>query len=136
VWGRATQWTAISAVSSALAWAAENGHVARNPIQGIRRPTMPSRGRECLISEAQYQLLLAYGRRRHHPGFARLLVALRKTGARPGELTGATAADYRPTEKALVIKADENAEGRNKRARHGKDPAANGGEILLRPRRR
>ncbi len=63
-----------------LAWAAEEGLIARNPLEGLKRPR--PRGRRRALAHAEYLALV----RATDSDFRPLLFALRQTGARPQEL--------------------------------------------------
>jgi integrase len=70
-----------------FAWARRQGHIDSDPIKDLERPT--PRRREAVLTEAQADTVLAAV---PDPEFRDLLVALRETGARPGEVAGLTAA--------------------------------------------
>jgi integrase len=94
-WEAGSQRIAINVVVRALNWAVKKGYISRNPIKGIERPQARSRGDECLISEEEHKKLLAACDRecwRH------ILIALRHTGGRPGEIALVTAAEFNEAE--------------------------------------
>lgn len=85
-WGPTTRKAAITAVRGALNWAKRQGHLESNPIADIERPR--AKRREAILTEEQAdRVIMAIP----DPEFRDLVVVLRETGARPGELAGLTA---------------------------------------------
>jgi integrase len=95
-WGPGSQRNCLLGLNAAFNWAARSGVIARNPLAGIEKPSPASRGAESLIGntteeiEANHQRILAASPAAYRP----LLQALKDTGARPGEIAAATAADF------------------------------------------
>jgi integrase len=82
-------WTrrgAVAGVEAAFNWGVKLGLIQANPFRGFSCPT-GERGGLCELWEYQGML------RGTPPPFRRFIVALRRTGARPGELAKATWAD-------------------------------------------
>jgi integrase len=130
--GHPTRWTdgsvrnACTSLQAAFNWAARSGLITRNPLTGLEQPPARSRGREALLGRTPEE------RRENHrkilaactPALRRVLVCLEATGARPGELMNATAADFDAELGAIVYHADDKRlekEFRHKTAGKGKD---------------
>lgn len=89
-WGSAVRRMTIVQVGSVLHWSVRQGYLSTNPIAGkMEIPTSRSRGRESVVSPADFALLLKHAR----PRFAEVLTALRLTGCRPGEVAAVRAED-------------------------------------------
>lgn len=76
----------IATVQTLFSWATRNEYLDVNPLVGYRKPAPRVRTR--IISDAEFQSLLRAAHR--SPAFRRVLIALRQTGCRPGELRGLT----------------------------------------------
>lgn len=82
--------------------------IAENPLEGIDKEPSTSRGTEALIGntpeevEANHKKILEASPAPYRP----FLQALKDTGARPGELMAATAADFRPEMGAFVFQKE------------------------------
>lgn len=70
----------IATVQTVFAWAVRHDLLVENPLVGYIKPRPRMRTR--IITPADFLTLL----RHSHPSFRRALMALRKTGCRPGEL--------------------------------------------------
>jgi integrase len=70
----------LAAVSGVLQWAVRNDLLETNPVAGYEKPAARSRHR--IIKPAEYQAML----RASDAHFRRVLLALRPTGCRPGEV--------------------------------------------------
>ena len=79
--------SAIVAIKRAFNWAADEGIISANPIKKIKKP--PATRRERLLTDAEKQKVVDSAT---DTAFRDLLVALRETGARPGEVASVTAA--------------------------------------------
>jgi integrase len=94
-WGPGSQRIGINVIVRALNWAVKKGYVSRNPVKGIERPPARSRGDECVVSNEEHKKLLAVCKKecwRH------VLMALRHTGGRPGEVAAVTADNFNEAE--------------------------------------
>jgi integrase len=87
-WNDGTRRGAIVAVSRALSWCAAEGHIEANPLRGARKPAPRRRAVPEPEDVARLVGLI------DEPPFADLARGLLLTGCRPGELAGATAADF------------------------------------------
>ena len=125
-WNEGSQRACVQSLSAAFGWAARSGLLGRNPLAGIEAPPARSRGAEALLgataeeAEAVHRRVLGAVPSSHRE----FVQALRDTGARPGELAAATAADFDPATGAIVFrKAATRAPGRfsHKTAGKGKD---------------
>lgn len=118
-WGDARVRTAVDTLLAAFHRAVRVRLIQDNPIRGLQAPPARSRSRECVFEGDQSARLI--GRLR---GDTRLVcVCLANTGARPGEVLLATAADWCDREGALVYHASDRrlaGEGKHKTARKGK----------------
>lgn len=85
-WSQSTQRQAIVAVKRVVNWAFDEGHIRRKPLRKLKRPAM--KRRETLISKADHKAII----KSTDAAFADFAVALRATGARPGEIRSVTAA--------------------------------------------
>jgi integrase len=110
-WGSGSVRNAVQSVQAALNWAEASGLISKNPLKkGLKAPRARSRGREALTGRTpaeratNYQKILAAT----SPAFRPFVVCLEATGARPGELSHATAADFNPELGAIVYHADDN----------------------------
>jgi integrase len=107
-WGMGSQRNFIIGVNAALNWAVKSGLISKNPLSGIDKPGAASRGAEALLGsnaeeiEAAHAQIMKASRPHWHP----FIQALKDTGARPGELAAATAADFKPHMGAFVFHKD------------------------------
>jgi integrase len=130
---RATKWTdstvqkAREVLRRAFRWAAdEAGIIGRSPFDRARGRRQKHRRRRpaasrVAITDHEHELLLAQAMKRKDKGFAQLLTCWYRTGARPAEMYGATAAEWDEARKAFVIKAAPENHGRFKLAHLGED---------------
>ena len=99
-WNSSTKHAAISQLNSALYWAVEQGHLATNPIAGMKgKPEKLTRGKEAVIPEPLQDLLIQEASQ----PFVLYLRLLRGTGARPGEIANTDCRHYRRTWGAIVL---------------------------------
>ena len=87
-------------------WSKE-GAPASNPILGIRKPPIKSRGSEAVVSEADHARLMETPSL--SPPLRDVLFALRESGARPGEVTSVTAADFLPEQGVWILAKHKTA---------------------------
>jgi integrase len=113
--GLPTRWTdgsvrnACTSLQAAFNWAARSGLITKNPLTGMEQPDARSRGRHALTGKTPAE------RRANHrrilevatPAFRPFVVCLEATGARPGELANAAAADFDAELGAIVYHADD-----------------------------
>jgi len=87
-WGATTQYHALEAVKGAVQWAADQELISRNPLARMKGKKGPPR--DFLVSRSIYESLLAeVGRpklKKTVRAFQQLLIALRHSGCRPGEV--------------------------------------------------
>lgn len=76
----------IATVQTLFSWAVRNEYLDVNPLVGFRKPA--ARVRTRIISDSEFQSLLRAATR--SPAFRRVMIALRQTGCRPGELRALT----------------------------------------------
>lgn len=79
-WGRSTRRGAIVAVKRVIAWAIDAGHLAVDPLKKLKRPRI--KRREQLAGAVEHDAIAAVT----DQAFRDVILALRQTGARPGEV--------------------------------------------------
>ena len=104
-WGDSTENLAKTRIGAMYRWGVEQGLLAGNPIQGIRKPPIKSRGCEAVISHADHSRLMEAA----FPALRSVLYALRESGARPGEVTSVTAADFLPEQGVWILTKHKTA---------------------------
>lgn len=105
-WSACTKYQAWSRVVTCFRWNAVEGHSAINPLAGVKRPARyyaTARGAEYVLPAGLAATLLAASRGR----WRAFLHALLTTGARPGELANAIAANYDPADRVIIHRGDE-----------------------------
>lgn len=104
-WSAGSKRNCVTGLLAAFNWARKSKLIVENPIEGIEKDPSTSRGAEALIGndaaeiEANHQKIMAAS----PPPYRPFLQALKDTGARPGELMAATAADFKAETGALVF---------------------------------
>jgi integrase len=93
-WGESVRAKAIDTISTAFAWGVKNKLISANPLTGIEKGTVRSRGKDALLSEADHIKLLSFAQQ-FNPAMAQLLIAMNDTGARPGSIYGVQASDLK-----------------------------------------
>jgi integrase len=104
-WNPTTQSLAKTRLVTLFKWGVEQGFLAANPIAGIRKPPQRSRGTQTLVTAEQHGTLTAHA----EACFRDVLVTLWETGARPGEVTSVTAADFNAERAVWVMRQHKNA---------------------------
>jgi integrase len=89
-WGPTTECLAKTRVLTLFNFGLGQGLLADNPLRGVRKPRQRSRGVRALITPEQHAALLGAA----EPCFRNVLLVLHQSGARPGEVTSVTAADF------------------------------------------
>lgn len=97
-WGQATRRAVIVSAKRAMIWGADQGYVPENQLKGLKRPKMPRRA--VMTAAEQVKVLEAI----KGPAIRDFVMALAETGARPGELAGATAADLSADGRRLTVR--------------------------------
>lgn len=72
----------LATVQAVFCWAVRNDYLEVNPLIGYRKPAARSRSR--IVTDEEFQALMRAAYR--SPAFRRVLLGLRLTGCRPGEL--------------------------------------------------
>jgi integrase len=98
-WGPGTVRAALTAIKAALNWAVSQGLISKNPLAGVKKPAVRSRGGDQLLSEEDHRRVLGVANARLRD----YLIALNDTGARPGEVARVTAADFNEGIGAWVL---------------------------------
>lgn len=107
-WGSGSKRNCVTGLLAAFNWARRSKLIPENPIEGIEKDAGTSRGSEALIGtgaaeiEANHQKIMTAS----PPPYRPFLQALKDTGARPGELMGATAADFKAETGAFVFQKE------------------------------
>lgn len=88
-WSDSTKAIVVVRILAALNFAAkpEQGLIDRNPIRGMKRPALRSRGEEAVLDDDDFRIL----REAATPWVRDALAFLRQTGTRPGNLSHITA---------------------------------------------
>jgi integrase len=108
---RRPEWSAsyrngfLSALVTAYRWAERSQVIARNPLQGVRKPPKASRGAKALVDADAYARLCAHA----DPLFGAFLRSLWLTGARPGEIAGLRAEDVDLAQGVAVLSEHKTA---------------------------
>jgi integrase len=125
-WTTGSQRNCVQSLTAALNWAVRSGLIPKNPLAGIEKPGSSSRGADALIGndaaeiERNHERVLGAAPAAYRP----FIQALKDTGARPGELAAATAADFDESLDAFVFKKEGSRrkdEFSHKTAAKGKD---------------
>ena len=107
-WGSGSKRNCVVGLIAAFNWARRGKLIAENPLEGIDKEPSTSRGTEALIGntpeeiEANHKRILEASPASYHA----FLQALEDTGARPGELMAATAADFEPEAGAFIFQKE------------------------------
>lgn len=88
-WGRSMRWLAALALRACFGWA----------LSRLRYPSPMSRGGAAVIDDATHAALLAVA----SPALRDVLVFLRATGCRPGEMARITAADFDAASRTVSL---------------------------------
>ena len=97
--GAATRRSYLTAIKRVITWAVDEGLLDRDPIGKLERPA--TERREVIVPAVDYARIVAAADRGNASQYRRgafraFLVALRHSGARPGEISGVTAAEFVP----------------------------------------
>src|SRR5262249_48743428 len=111
---RVTRWTSgtvrlvIIIIKACLNWAVREGLITANPLRNLSAPGARSRGREALTGRTPEERARNHARivQAAPKSFKPFITCLEATGARPGELAKATAADFDPQLGAIVYHGD------------------------------
>ncbi len=107
-WTLGSQRNCLQSLTAALNWSVRSGLIPKNPLADIEKPGGNSRGADALIGndseeiERNHRRILKAAPPAYHP----FIQALKDTGARPGELAAATAADFNESLGAFVFKKE------------------------------
>jgi integrase len=104
-WCQTTEHLAKTRIVTLFRWGVEQGLLAVNPIQGIKKPPQRSRGTQTLVAPEQHATLIAHA----EPCFRDVLVTLWETGARPGEVTNVSAEEFDAERAIWVLRRHKNA---------------------------
>jgi integrase len=110
-WSDSTAWTAATFVVAAFNWGVREEHLPHSPIKGLQKPSVASRGADCVIDEALHQRLLKHVR----ASLRLMLTILKQTGCRPAEACSVTAADFNAEQGLWTLKQHKTARKGKKR---------------------
>ncbi|MCE9565744.1 MAG: site-specific integrase [Planctomycetes bacterium] len=125
-WTTGSQRNFIQSINAAMNWAVRTGLIPKNPVADVEKPGSNSRGADALMGntsdeiEANHQRVLGASPADYRP----FIQALKDTGARPGEIAAATAADFDEELGAFVFKKEGSRRKErfsHKNATKGKD---------------
>jgi integrase/recombinase XerC len=117
-WGDGSVKNATEALAALLNWGVKAGLLSRNPLAGIEMPRGKSRGEEYVISDELHRTIISHTR----GSFRDLILCLEATGARPSELTDATARDFDAELGCIIYRGNATTGKIHKTARKtGKD---------------
>jgi integrase len=128
-WTAGSQRNCVQSLAAAFNWAVRSGLIPRNPVAGVEKPGSNSRGADALIGNTAEEIEKNHARiLKWTPAAYRPFVqALKDTGARPGEIAAATAADFDESLGAFVFKKD----GSRKTGRFSHKTAAKGKDRVI-----
>ena len=109
-WGPTYRRNAITSVQRAFRWALKVGHISRNPIEHIEKPSAARR--EQIISVDEYHRILE---RIHDQAFRDLLTFAWETGARPQETKRVEARHFNADKKRIEFSPNESKGGKRRR---------------------
>lgn len=97
-WNSNTQALALQQINRTINFAVKQGRLSGNPIRGVEKPSMTTRGEECYLTKEFRNLVVehAYG------DFKFVVSIINSTGARPVEIEMAEAHNFNRDLKALV----------------------------------
>jgi integrase len=111
-WGPSYRNMMGTALKAALNWAAKPGKgggiIPKNPLDGMTLPSCRKRAATVVVERGEFARLMALVKSK---AVRDVLTVLWETGARPGELAIATAANLEPDGSALIFAAHNTPEG-------------------------
>src|SRR5262249_32675165 len=125
-WTAGSQRNCVQSLTAAMNWAVRSGLIPKNPLADMEKPPSISPRADALIGnnaeeiENNHQRVLQAAPKAYHP----FIQALKDTGARPGELANATAADFDEELGSFVFKKESSRRKErfsHKTATKGKD---------------
>lgn len=109
-WSDTTKRTAAAIIKRAFAWGLKQGYLDRDPTTGFEKH--PDARREVIPTEAQIKAVLAVAESK---AFREFLLAVWKTGCRPGEAAKVTARDFDPVARTWTIQGKTSRKTGRKR---------------------
>lgn len=99
-WSSGMRRSVAVTVVGALNWAVKQGYIPTNPLSGkLEYPPCRSRGRESIVSAADFETLIRHA----SPALCNVLIALRLTGCRPGEVASVKGSDVDLERRSWVL---------------------------------
>jgi integrase len=104
-WNQSTRYHVLCQITARFNWAVAEDLIPANPLRGLKKPTPRRRGSEVVMSDADFDRFHAAA-----PGYLQdVLVALRDSGARPGEVLRVEAKDFDAASAAWVLTEHKTA---------------------------
>jgi integrase len=89
-WNATTEHHVKSRIVALFNWGVEQGLISTNPVKGIRKPQLKSRGSQAVIDDGELERLMSAA-----PAYLRnVLIALQQSGARPCEVLTVEAKNF------------------------------------------
>lgn len=125
-WGAGSQRNFLQSINAALNWSVRSGLIPKNPVAGVETPAASSRGTDALVGQNAEEIETNHRRILDAalPAYRPFIQALKDTGARPGELVAATAADFDADLGGFIFKKEGSRQKErfsHKTAGKGKD---------------
>jgi integrase len=98
-WSQSTKATFLIVIIRAFNWAVKRGIISKNPIAGMERPSIKSRGLEVLITPQEHETLM----KAMNPAARDFFTAIYESGARPGEISSLEAKHFDAQLNAFVL---------------------------------
>lgn len=122
-WGDGSQRNFVQGVTAAFNWAVVGRMIQHNPLDRLEKPGAASRGADALLGTTKDEIAATHERilKACRPHWHPFIQALKDTGARPGELGAATAADFDAKLGAFLFRKEMSRRGdrfSHKTARH------------------
>lgn len=110
-WGPMTEWDAKTRLMTLFRWGVDQEMLIKNPIHGLKKPPIRSRGALALVPPEIHSRLMDAAR----PALRDVLLALYLTGARPGEVVVVTAREFIPEAAVWILTRHKTAhEGKSR----------------------
>lgn len=98
-WASSTRWSAQAHVEAALNWAVKNDLITRNPLKGLKKSRLTSRGAASLVDPAEHARLL-HGCPEY---LQQIIIAVQQTACRPIEIFTLTAKNVDLVNRCLIL---------------------------------
>jgi integrase len=119
-WANGSRRLYLISLKAGFNWAVKEGLIPSNPLRSVVLPTDTTSSRERTLQPGDWQTIMGKLAQRRHVCLRRLVIALKGTGARPGELTNARVADWNDDIGAIVYYRDAARRSGEHRHKTGK----------------